>query len=66
MNRFDDDRYYRTSDPELRIIATKGTMSFWRHQHRGPAYVRLGGRVLYRGRDLNAFLDAHIIQPMTA
>ena len=42
MNRFDPDRYYKTDSPELAVIATRGTMSQWRHRGEGPRYVRLG------------------------
>ena len=63
MFRFDPDRYYRTTDQELRLIATRGTLSQWRHRGEGPPYVRFGNRVLYRGSELNAWLDAHIIHP---
>ena len=65
MNRFDPDRYYKTDSPELAVIATRGTMSQWRHRGEGPRYVRLGGRVLYRGEDLNRFLDERVVEPTT-
>ena len=66
MHRFDPDRYYKTDDPALAVIATRGTMSQWRHRGEGPRYVRLGGRVLYRGIDLNAWLDERIVEPTAA
>ena len=59
MYRFEDDRYYRTSDPELLVIATPGTMAKWRCLAIGPPYIRFGGRVLYLGRDLNEWLEKH-------
>ena len=55
MHRFEPDRYYRTADPALAVIATRGTLSQWRHRGEGPRYVRLGGRVLYLGADLNGY-----------
>ena len=66
MNRFADDRYYRTTDPELAIIATRGTMAQWRHRGEGPRYVRFGNRVLYEGAALNEWLDAHRVEPRAA
>lgn len=63
LNRFSPDAYYRTHDPELRLIGTRGTMALWRHEGRGPRYTKLGGYILYRGQDLNDFLDAHTIEP---
>lgn len=59
MYRFEDDRYYRTSDPELLVIATPGTMAKWRCRGIGPPYIRFGGRILYIGRDLNEWLEKH-------
>ena len=59
MYRFEDDRYYRTSDPELRVIAAPGTMAKWRCMGFGPPFMKFGGRILYLGRDLNEWLDRH-------
>ena len=61
--RFQPDRYYRTCDGELGAIATRGTLAIWRHQGRGPRYLKFGNRVLYSGADLNAWLDEHIVEP---
>ena len=66
MNRFDDSRYYRTTDPELEVIGTRGTMAQWRHRGEGPQYVRFGNRVLYEGAALNSWLDAHRVEPRAA
>lgn len=61
--RFDPDRYYRTNDPELAMIATRGTLSQWRHRGEGPRYIRFGNRVLYKGSELNKWLDDHEVDP---
>ena len=61
MKRFDPDRYYFTTDPALAILGTRGSMSQLRHKGKGPVYSKLGPRVLYWGRDLNAYLDAKIV-----
>ena len=63
MHRFEPNRYYKTTDPELAVIATRGTLSQWRHRGVGPRYVKFGNRVLYLGRDLNEWLDAHLVHP---
>ena len=63
MRRFEPDRYYLTSDPELALIATRGTLAQWRHRAVGPRYLKYGNRVVYLGADLNAWLDAHIVDP---
>ena len=66
MERFQDDRYYLGADPAMRLIATAGTLAYWRHQGRGPAYVKYGNKVLYEGHTLNRWLDAHRVQPTGA
>ena len=59
---FDPERYYRTTDPELAVIATRATLALWRHYGRGPTYIKFGNRVLYRGADLQRFLDEHVVE----
>ena len=63
MPFFKPDHYYRTTDPELTVIGTRGTLNQWRHQGKGPKYIKLGNRVLYEGRVLNEWLDAHVVHP---
>ena len=66
MRRFEPDKYYRTADPELGIIATRGTLAQWRHRGYGPRYTRFGNRVLYLGADLNLWLDERVVEPRAA
>ena len=63
MTRFNPQKYYRTTDPSLALIATAGTLAVWRHEGRGPPYTRFGNRVLYLGADLNLWLDKHVVVP---
>ncbi len=60
---FEDRKFYRTDDPALAVIATRGTLSQWRHRGEGPGYIRFGNRVLYEGRALNEWLDLHRVEP---
>ena len=62
MQRFEDDRYYPTSAPELRVLGSRGTLAQWRHRGVGPPYIRFGNRVLYEGRALNGWLDAQRVE----
>ena len=64
--RFEADRYYRPGDPALETIASRGTLATWRWAGRGPRYTKFGHRILYRGSDLNAWLDERLVQPMTS
>ena len=63
MDRFQDDRYYLPSDPELRLLGSADALAQQRKRGKGPPYVRLGRRVLYRGCDLNGYLDANLVTP---
>lgn len=63
---FEDGRYYRTDDPALAVIATRGTLSQWRHRGEGPSYIRFGNRVLYEGCALNQWLDQHRVEPKSS
>ena len=62
MSHFDDDRYYGASDPEVLALAPYSTFASWRCSGVGPAYHKIGGRVIYSGRDLNAWLAAQRVQ----
>lgn len=46
------------------------TLEAWRHQQRGPVFVRIGGRVRYRLSDVEAFeaarLHANTVGPLSA
>ena len=61
--RFEDRRYYRPGDTALSVIASRGTLATWRWQGRGPRYTKFGHRILYLGADLNAWLDARVVEP---
>lgn len=63
MRRFDPDRYYMTTDPELVLLGTPDALAKRRSRGEGPRYHKLGKRVLYRGTDLNAYLDRCVIEP---
>ena len=60
---FDENQLYFTDDPALRALVPYSTMAHWRCEGRGPRFVKIGWRVAYRGRDLNAWLDAQTVQP---
>lgn len=42
------------------------TLRDWRRLRIGPAFVRFRNRVLYRLAALDAFLEAHTVQPLAA
>ena len=62
-NLFEQDRIYVLGDPELEIIGTREKLAQWRHKGIGPAFYRLGRKIVYRGQDLNAWANAHRVDP---
>ena len=47
---FDDDKLYLTDDPALKVLGSYSTLSRWRSEGRGPAYLKIDSRVAYCGR----------------
>ena len=60
---FDPDTYYTTEDEALIKIWSASTLANWRYEKRGPAYIKTGRRIMYRGADLNAFLESRRVDP---
>ncbi|WP_120503510.1 helix-turn-helix transcriptional regulator [Sulfitobacter mediterraneus] len=60
---FENDRNYVLGDPELNTIGDRAKLAQWRHKMKGPAYYKLGRKVVYRGSDLNAWAEAQRIDP---
>ena len=65
-NHFDKTALYRSTDPALLKIVRPQTWRKWRHLGIGPAYLRIGNKVFYRGADLNHFLESKRIEPTAA
>lgn len=65
MRRFQADRYYRTTAPELELVGTRDALAKQRSRGEGPRYHKIGRRVVYLGRDLNEYLDACVVEPTT-
>ena len=60
---FDENRSYLIGDPELEIIGNREKLAQWRHRGVGPAFYRLGRKIIYRGADLNAWAEASRVEP---
>ena len=63
---FQDDKLYLTDDPALKVLGPYSTLAHWRSEGRGPAFIKLGQRVAYSGKDLNAWLEARRVEPQAA
>ena len=66
MRPFDDDEHYRPTDPAVARFWAAKTLANLRTARRGPAYIKLGGRVLYSGRDLNRYIEHCRVEPAAA
>lgn len=60
---FENNRSYVLGDPELDIIGDREKLAQWRHKRTGPAYYRLGRKIVYRGADLNTWANANRVDP---
>jgi hypothetical protein len=52
-----------TNDAAPLILRAPATLNTWRSRGRGPKYVKIGGRVLYRPQDLRDYIEANVIDP---
>ena len=55
---FENSRNYVLGDPELDLIGDRDKLAQWRHKRMGPAFYRLGRKIVYRGADLNAWAES--------
>lgn len=60
---FEQNQNYVLGDPELEVIGTREKLAQWRHKGIGPAYYRLGRKIVYRGSDLNEWASSNRIDP---
>ena len=42
----------------------ESTLEHWRSEGQGPAYLKLGGRVVYREKDIESFEESCLRQPL--
>ena len=60
---FDQNRNYVLGDTELDLLGDRDKLAQWRHKKMGPAFYRLGRKIIYRGEDLNAWANAQRVEP---
>ena len=63
---FDNNRNYVLGDEELNVIGDREKLAQWRHKGVGPAFYRMGRKIVYRGTDLNAWADAQRVEPVAS
>lgn len=62
-NLFEQNRNYVLGDTELNLIGDRDKLAQWRHKSIGPAFYKLGRKIIYRGADLNAWANAQRVDP---
>ena len=65
-NLFEQNRNYILGDDELNIIGDRDKLAQWRHKRMGPAFYRLGRKIIYRGADLNTWAESNWVEPTKA
>ena len=60
---FEPDTLYKTDDPKIKALAPYSTLAHMRSEGRGPAFLKIGGRVLYLGSHLNTWLEQITVRP---
>ena len=56
--KIEADAHYPEGSPELEVIGKRQTRAKYRHEGRGPAYIKVGSRVVYFGQDVLDWLEA--------
>jgi predicted DNA-binding transcriptional regulator AlpA len=55
----------KTQEQAAAFLGLKpSTLASWRHQGRGPKYLKIGRSCFYRDSDLEAWLDAQAVIPI--
>lgn len=62
-NLFEQNRNYVLGDTELDLIGDRDKLAQWRHKGMGPAFYRLGRKIIYRGADLNDWAESSRVDP---
>ena len=63
---FNEDTLYLANDEALKKLGSYSTLAHWRCESRGPAYVKIGFKVAYRGADLNAWIKRMRVETKAA
>ena len=59
---FDPGRVYLETEVAEVLKVPRQNLATWRHNAKGPPFVKLGRWVRYNGADLNAWLRSNIVQ----
>ncbi|XKH55503.1 helix-turn-helix domain-containing protein [Citricoccus nitrophenolicus] len=54
----EEDQLYRPGPTAEYLGSTVNTLAYWRYVGQGPAFIKIGRNVSYRGSDVKAWLQA--------
>ncbi len=63
---FEPGKHYPPKAVAAEEIAAEQTLAQWRHLKKGPPYIKVGARVLYRGSDLLDWLAKNRVETEAA
>ena len=63
---FDKDILYLANDEALKKLGSYSTLAHWRCRGVGPAFIKIGSKVAYRGADLNAWIKGRRVETEAA
>ena len=66
QNLFDNTRNYVLGDKELELIGDREKLAQWRYKGVGPAFYKMGKKVVYRGVDLNSWAEDNRVDPSSS
>ncbi len=63
--QIDPDTFYpeQADSPILDVIGKRSTRAVYRCKGKGPAYIKIGSRVTYKGADILSWLNSQRIEP---
>ena len=59
---FDTNRNYVPGDPDLDVIGSREKPAQRRHRGTGPAFYKLGRKIVCRGENLNVWAEARRVE----
>lgn len=66
MSELIDQTFITNTELALRVRRPLATVRYWRATGTGPRGARIGGRVLYRVSDVDAWIEAQYAQDRSA
>ena len=60
--RIEPNEIYEPDSVQLSLIGKPQTLARYRHEGRGPNYLKLGKKILYRGQDIIIWINKHEVR----